>query len=157
MQGPASHANAKTIHLFTIGFAGKSAREFFEKLKEAGVRRLIDIRLNNVSQLAGFTKKKDLEYFLGEIADVEYAHYQDLAPTSDILDGFKKRGEMDWAEYERRFGALLDERQPEKHYRPEEFDRACLLCSEATPENCHRRLVAERLMNKWENVVVHHL
>ena len=73
------------VMLFTIGFAGKTAQEFFDKLQKAGVKRLIDVRLNNVSQLAGFTKKKDLEYFLRVIAGIEYLHYEDLAPTSDIL------------------------------------------------------------------------
>jgi uncharacterized protein (DUF488 family) len=145
------------ITLFTIGFSGKSAEEFFGTLEKAGVKRLIDVRLNNVSQLAGFTKKKDLEYFLREIAGIEYLHYTDLAPTPDILDRFKKKGEIDWSEYERLFNLLLAERQPEEHHRPEEFDGACMLCSEPTPENCHRRLVAERLRDKWGNVIVKHL
>jgi uncharacterized protein (DUF488 family) len=145
------------VTLFTIGFAGKTAHDFFEKLQKAGVKRLIDVRLNNVSQLAGFTKKKDLEYFLRAIGNIEYRHYEDLAPTSDILDRFKKKGEMDWAEYERLFNLLLEQRQPEVHHTPEEFDHACMLCSEATAENCHRRLVAERLRQKWGNIVIKHL
>jgi uncharacterized protein (DUF488 family) len=149
--------NGAPIALYTIGFAGKSAEEFFEKLKKAGVRRLIDVRLNNVSQLAGFTKKKDLEYFLRAIVGIEYAHYEDLAPTPDILDRYKKKGEMQWDEYERLFNLLLQERQPERHHRREEFDHACMLCSEPTPEHCHRRLVAEHLSRKWEKVVVEHL
>jgi len=145
------------IRLFTIGFAGKSAQTFFETLQNAGVKRLIDVRLNNVSQLAGFTKKKDLEYFLRVIANIEYLHYEDLAPTADILDRFKKKGEMDWPEYERLFNSLLEERRPEERHKPAEFDEACLLCSEPTAENCHRRLVAERLRDKWEEVVITHL
>jgi len=148
---------SRTIRLFTIGFAGKSAQTFFETLQNAGVKRLIDVRLNNVSQLAGFTKKKDLEYFLRVIANIEYLHYQDLAPTADILDRFKKKGEMDWAQYERLFNALLEERRPEELHKPAEFDEACLLCSEPTAENCHRRLVAQRLRDKWEDVVITHL
>jgi uncharacterized protein (DUF488 family) len=146
-----------TIRLFTIGFAGKSAQTFFETLQNAGVKRLIDVRLNNVSQLAGFTKKKDLEYFLRTIANIEYLHYEDLAPTADILDRFKKKGEMDWPEYERLFNLLLDERQPEGRHKPAEFDEACLLCSEATAENCHRRLIAEHLRRKWGDVLIKHL
>jgi uncharacterized protein (DUF488 family) len=146
-----------TIRVLTIGFAGKSAQTFFETLQNAGVKRLIDVRLNNVSQLAGFTKKKDLEYFLRVIADIEYLHYEDLAPTANILDRFKKKGEMDWAEYERLFNLLLEERQPEQRHKPGEFDDACLLCSEATAEHCHRRLVAEHLRRKWENVLIKHL
>ena len=149
--------NAKPITLYTIGFAGKTAQDFFEKLEKAGVKRLIDVRLNNVTQLAGFTKKKDLEYFLRTIAGIDYAHYEDLAPTADILDRFKKKGEMDWAEYERLFNLLLDQRKPEASHRPEEFDYACMLCSEATAEHCHRRLVAERLERSWRNLNVVHL
>jgi uncharacterized protein (DUF488 family) len=148
---------SEPITLFTIGFAGKTAQEFFQLLQNAGVKRLIDVRLNNVSQLAGFTKKKDLEYFLRAIAGIEYLHYADLAPTPDILDRFKKKGEMDWAEYERLFNLLLQERKPEEHHRPEEFDQACMLCSEPTAENCHRRLVAEHLSRKWGGVVIKHL
>jgi uncharacterized protein (DUF488 family) len=150
-------AKAPPITIFTIGFAGKSAREFFEKLQNAGVKRLIDVRLNNVSQLAGFTKKKDLEYFLRVIAQIQYLHYEDLAPTPDILDRFKKRGEMDWAEYERLFNALLVQRRPERNHRREEFNMACLLCSETTAEMCHRRLVAEYLSHAWGNLKVVHL
>lgn len=145
------------IKLFTIGFAAKNAEQFFGKLEGAGVKRLIDVRLNNVSQLAGFTKKKDLEYFLRVIGGIEYRHYSDLAPTSDILDRFKKKGEMDWSEYERLFNLLLQERKPEQHHTPDEFDYACMLCSEATAENCHRRLVAEHLKRAWGNVEIVHL
>ena len=150
-------ANGSTITLFTIGFAGKTAEQFFEKLQTAGVKHLIDVRLNNVSQLAGFTKKKDLEYFLRTIAKIGYLHYEDLAPTADILDRFKKKQEMDWAEYQRLFNHLLEQRRPEEHHRPKEFDEACLLCSEPTAENCHRRLVAEHLHRKWGDVLIRHL
>jgi uncharacterized protein (DUF488 family) len=143
--------------VFTIGFAGKTAEQFFEKLQTAGVKRLIDVRLNNVSQLAGFTKKRDLEYFLRAIAKIEYFHYEDLAPTADILDRFKKKQEMDWEEYQRLFNLLLEQRRPEEHHRPKEFDEACLLCSELTAENCHRRLVAEHLRRKWGDVLIKHL
>ena len=152
-----SDSHPRSIELFTIGFAGKSAEEFFGKLQKAGVKRLIDVRLNNVSQLAGFTKKKDLEYFLRAIAKIEYVHCDDLAPTSDILDRFKKKGEMDWAEYERQFNELLRERRPENRHKPEELDRACLLCSEPTAEHCHRRLVAEWLEKAWGGVKIVHL
>ncbi|MCC5829188.1 MAG: DUF488 domain-containing protein [Phycisphaeraceae bacterium] len=152
-----SITEAKPITIFTIGFTGKTAREFFEKLQKADVKRLIDVRLNNVSQLAGFSKKKDLEYFLRVIADIDYAHFDDLAPTKDILDSFKKQKQMDWADYERRFNALMEQRAPETHHMPEEFEHACLLCSEATPEHCHRRLVAEHLRRRWVNVEIKHL
>ena len=157
MNESTTDASPKSITIFTIGFAKKTAQEFFEKLQEARVKRLIDVRLNNSSQLAGFTKKKDLAYFLRVIADIDYVHFEHLAPTKDILDSFKKMKEMGWADYERRFGALMEQREPETRHEPEEFDQACLLCSEATPEHCHRRLVAEHLRRRWGNVQIKHL
>ncbi|HVA46928.1 MAG TPA: DUF488 domain-containing protein [Pirellulales bacterium] len=144
------------ITLFTIGFTGKSAREFFERLERSGVRRLVDTRLNNVSQLAGFTKKRDLEYFLRAIADIDYTHDPGLAPTKDLLDDYKKK-RIDWDEYARRFDELLRSRRPAERLTLDELDGACLLCSEPTPENCHRRLVAEYLKEEWTHVTIEHL
>jgi len=146
----------RCITLFTIGFAGKSAEEFFETLRNAGVKRLVDIRLTNVSQLMGFTKKRDLEYFLRAIAGIEYIHNQDLAPTKELLDAYNKK-QIDWTEYELRFGQLLQSREPAKHLLAQDLDRACLLCSEPTPDRCHRRLVAEHLKHQWGDVTVEHL
>jgi uncharacterized protein (DUF488 family) len=152
-----SGQNNKTkVKIFTIGFAGKSACEFFTKLRDAGIRRVIDVRLNNVSQLAGFTKRRDIEYFLKEIGKIEYIHRPEFAPTENILDAYKKK-EIDWSEYESRFCQLMTERQLENLATCEEIDNACLLCSEAKPEKCHRRLVAEYLQNHWGDVVIHHL
>jgi uncharacterized protein (DUF488 family) len=148
---------SEPITLFTMGFAGKSAEEFFGKLQTAGVQRLIDVRLYNVSQLAGFTKKKDLEYFLRAIAGIEYRHYLDLSPSPELFDAFKKKGEIDRPEYERRFKLLMRQRRPEKHHQPQEFDRACLLCTEPAPQDCHRHLVAEHLRRKWGGVSIVHL
>ncbi|NBD18510.1 MAG: DUF488 family protein [Cyanobacteria bacterium] len=144
------------VKLFTIGFTKKSAQKFFETLKESGVKRVIDTRLNNVSQLAGFTKKKDLEYFLKTINNVDYVHILDLAPTKDILDEYKKQ-KVDWSVYEQKFLKLIAERQIEKKLSPDLTDGACLLCSEAKPHYCHRRLVAEYLSDKWGNVSICHL
>ncbi|MGD0059844.1 MAG: DUF488 domain-containing protein [Verrucomicrobiia bacterium] len=144
------------IELFTIGFTKKSAREFFTKLKEAGVRRLIDIRLNNTSQLAGFAKKEDLPYFLKEIGGIEYVHLPILAPTQDILDAYKKQ-KGDWQTYETQFLRLMADRQVENTVPKELLDRACLLCSEEEPHHCHRRLVAEYLAAKWGDVRITHL
>jgi len=144
------------VPLFTIGFTGKSAEGFFAKLKEAGVRVLIDTRLNNVSQLAGFTKRRDIEYFLKEIGGIEYIHDIELAPTSEILDAYKKK-RMNWSEYEKKFNELLERRTPGNRKPLSDFDRACLLCSEPTPEHCHRRLVAEHLKRIWPQIEVHHL
>jgi uncharacterized protein (DUF488 family) len=142
--------------LFTIGFTQKTARKFFETLVNAGVKRIIDIRLNNVSQLAGFAKKNDLEYFLQKIANIEYIHILDLAPTQDILDDYKKK-KGDWTVYEQKFLHLLSSRQIEKKIPPKMLEGGCLLCSEAKPHYCHRRLVAEYLNEKWGNIKICHL
>jgi uncharacterized protein (DUF488 family) len=144
------------INLFTIGFTQKNAQKFFEILSKAGVKRVIDTRLNNVSQLAGFTKKADLEYFLRIIDNVDYIHLLDLAPTQDILDEYKKN-KGDWAVYEQKFLKLIANRQIEKKVSLELIDGACLLCSEAKPHHCHRRLVAEYLNGKMGNINIHHL
>jgi len=144
------------IVIFTIGFAKKSAREFFTALKEAGVSTLIDIRLNNVSQLAGFTKKEDLRYFLEEIVRIAYIHKPELSPTKEILDAYKKKL-IDWTNYQNRFRQLLIERNVENLLTPQLVHNACLLCSEPKPDKCHRRLVAEYLLEHWGNVQIKHL
>jgi uncharacterized protein (DUF488 family) len=144
------------IQLFTIGFTGKSAEQFFERLQKAGVRLLIDTRLNNVSQLAGFAKRRDLEYFLKVIGGIAYVHDTELAPTDDILDAYKKK-RMKWDEYEQRFNELLERRGLKEHRKPADFDRACLLCSEPTAEHCHRRLVGEYFQRAWPQLEVQHL
>ncbi len=144
------------VKVFTIGFTKKSAETFFTLLKHAGVRRLIDTRLNNVSQLAGFAKRDDLAYFLRAICGIEYLHERLLAPTQEMLDEFKKR-KGDWSVYERQFRALLIERRIEDALLPELLNDSCLLCSEETPEHCHRRLVVEYLAEKWPDVTVEHL
>ena len=146
----------KPIKIFTIGFTQKSAPAFFELLKDSGVKKLIDTRLNNVSQLAGFTKKDDLAYFLKEIVAIDYNHRIELSPTKEILKGYKNK-QITWEDYERQFNKLLQERQIEKTLSPSELNGACLLCSEPTHHNCHRRLVAEYLQKKWGNVTVEHL
>jgi uncharacterized protein (DUF488 family) len=144
------------IELFTIGFTQKTAREFFTNLKDAGVRRVVDVRLNNNSQLAGFSKKEDLAYFLKEIGGIEYVHLPELAPTQDILDAYKKcKG--DWGIYEKQFMNLMAGRQIEKTIRPDLLDHGCLLCSEHLPHQCHRRLVAEYLSAKWGSIKTKHL
>jgi uncharacterized protein (DUF488 family) len=144
------------IDVFTIGFTQKKAQQFFELLLKSGVRRVIDTRLNNASQLAGFSKRDDLAYFLKTIGDIEYIHMPELAPTKDILDAYKKQ-KGDWQTYETKFIDLINKRQIEKVLSPDLVDGGCLLCSEAKPHHCHRRLVAEYLNNKWGNVDIHHL
>jgi len=151
-----SRGYAEKIRIFTIGFTRKSAEEFFTLLIRAGVKRVIDIRLNNTSQLAGFTKKDDLRYFLDAIAGIDYLHRPDLAPTQKIMDDFKK-GKRSWEDYERDFLTLLAARKAEENVEPELLQDACLLCSEVKPLHCHRRLVAEYLRSKWGNVEIVHL
>lgn len=142
--------------LFTIGFTRKSAERFFTLLKEAQVRRVIDVRLNNRSQLAGFSKVTDLEYFLRAIGGIEYRHLTELAPTQELLDTYKKK-KGSWSEYEGGFLELLRRRGVDRSLDRSVFDMACLLCSEHEPRHCHRRLVAEYLKDKWGGVEVRHL
>jgi uncharacterized protein (DUF488 family) len=146
----------QSINLFTIGFTKKSAQQFFETLVNSGVKRVIDTRLNNISQLAGFAKRKDLEYFLQKIGNIEYVHILDMAPTKDILDEYKKN-KGDWEIYEQKFLRLIGDRQIEKQVSSDFLDGGCLLCSEAKPHHCHRRLVAEYLTDKLSNIRIHHL
>ena len=146
----------KQAKLFTIGFTKKTAETFFTKLRTAGVKRLIDVRLNNVSQLAGFAKRDDLAYFLKEICHCDYRHEPRLAPTKEILDGYKKK-EMDWGTYERRFLELLERRHAQQLVTPDELRESCLLCSEPKPANCHRRLVAEFLAEHFDALEIYHL
>lgn len=147
---------ARTLRIFTIGFTQKSAEQFFSQLKDAGVRRLLDIRLNNTSQLAGFSKKEDLAYFVRKILGIDYVHLPALAPTQDILDAFKK-SKGTWQDYEASFLALMKSRQVAKNLDRALFADGCLLCSELKPEHCHRRLVAEHLQAKWGNIEIVHL
>lgn len=142
--------------IFTIGFTKRSAESFFEALRRAQVKRLVDVRLNNVSQLAGFTKRDDLRYFVRAICAIEYVHRPDLAPTQEMLDAYKKhKGE--WSTYERQFLELIKNRRIEETVPHELMDGACLLCSEDRPHRCHRRLVAEYLCEKWSDVSIEHL
>ena len=144
------------MKIFTIGFTKKSAESFFTKLQLAGVRRLVDVRLNNVSQLAGFAKRDDLRYFLTAICHIDYIHLPELAPTQGILDEYKKhKGE--WNLYEHQFMDLLTARQIESRVTREVLEGACLLCSEDRPSHCHRRLVAEYLKDKWGDVQIEHI
>ena len=145
------------MEIYSIGFTKKTAAEFFGKLRAAGIRRLMDVRLHNSSQLAGFTKAEDLRFFLRELCGAEYVHEPLLAPTEELLAGIKKRT-LPWEQYERRFLDILAERRVE-----ERLDRGAflvptvLLCSEPTAEHCHRRLVIEYLREKWGDVVPVHL
>ena len=141
----------------TIGFTKTNAHDFFGRLVAAGVKTLYDVRLHNTSQLAGFAKADDLAYFLDKIGNIRYQHQPLLAPTDSMLKAFK-RDKGDWGEYERKFLSLMADRKIEERLNPPLFDHACLLCSEATPHHCHRRLVCEYLNGKWGGALrVRHL
>jgi uncharacterized protein (DUF488 family) len=145
------------IELTTIGFTKSTAENFFTRLKAANVKKLIDVRLHNTSQLAGFAKAGDLAYFLREICDIEYVRQPILAPTDDILKPLK-RDKGPWEIYERAFLRLMEERRIENHLTPDMFSGGCLLCSEDKPHHCHRRLVCEYLNVKWGGALkVRHL
>lgn len=144
------------MRLFTIGFTKSSAEQFFTRLQKAGSKRLVDVRLHNVSQLAGFAKRDDLRYFLKAICAMDYVHRPELAPTDTMLDEYKKL-KGDWSTYERRFLDLMATRRIEDTVPRDALEDACLLCSEDKPHHCHRRLVAEYLRGKWGNVEIVHL
>ena len=143
------------MKLFTIGFTKTSAELFFGRLASARVKKLVDVRLNNVSQLAGFAKKDDLKFFSKAICHIDYEHIPDLAPTQDILDDYKK-SKGSWSSYADKFLDLMASRKIEK-IDQRRLDGGCLLCSEDKPHHCHRRLVAEYLKEKWTDVEIEHL
>lgn len=144
------------IRIFTIGFGETSAEKFFTLIESAGVRRVVDVRLNNTSQLAAYSKKEDLRFFLRRIGKIDYLHLPVLAPTQEMLDAFKKN-KGPWDEYVIAFNALIKSRKIEKAVDPEILHEGCLLCSEKKPAQCHRRLVAEYLQSHWHDVEVQHL
>jgi uncharacterized protein (DUF488 family) len=146
------------MEIYSIGFTQSSAAQFFGTLKQAGIHRLLDVRLNNTSQLAAFAKRDDLAFFLREICGAEYEHEPLLAPTQEMLDSYKK-GKGDWVVYEREFLSLMRQRQIESALSPEPFRAAptALLCSEKTAEHCHRRLVLEYLQQAWGDITITHL
>ena len=136
--------------LYTIGFTQTSAESFFERLTRSSVKRVIDVRLHNTSQLAGFAKSSDLTYFLKRIGNIDYCHLPLLAPEETMLHEYKKKGGP-WSVYEASFMDLMARRNIESHISPSLLEDACLLCSEKTPHKCHRRLVCEYLNEKWGN------
>ena len=145
------------IDLYTIGFTQSSAEHFFGRLRKAKIERLIDVRLNNVSQLAGFTKRDDLAFFTRELAGADYIHELSLAPDEEALKSVRG-GKVSWAEYERTYLALIKKRRVEKTLDRKLFAKRCvLLCSEAKPAQCHRRLAAEYLRDAWGGVAITHL
>ena len=145
------------ITLYTIGFTKKSAEQFFNLLRDNNVKQLVDVRISNSSQLAGFAKGKDLEFFVKEICHIPYRHITDFAPSKELLDHWHKQ-EVTWEEYEKVYIQLLKERNVLQNYGVKSYDGSCFLCSEDTPEQCHRRLLAEYLQkHSKEKVTIVHL
>jgi uncharacterized protein (DUF488 family) len=145
------------MEIYSIGFTQKSAREFFSTLKAHGIERLLDVRLNNTSQLAAFAKQADLAYFVEEICGAAYEHEPLLAPTQEILDAYKKY-KTGWEPYTKAYLALIRSRKVESALSKESFKKkTVLLCSEPTAEHCHRRLALEYLQQHWKGVTIRHL
>jgi uncharacterized protein (DUF488 family) len=145
------------MEIYSIGFTQKNASQFFGTLKAHGIERLLDVRLNNTSQLAGFAKQADLAYFLREICDADYEHEPLLAPTQEMLDAYKKQ-KGSWDVYTESYLALIQSRKVESVLSRESFQKkTVLLCSEATAEHCHRRLALEYLQKEWTGVRIVHL
>lgn len=144
------------MKLYTIGFMKKSARVFFENLLKNNVKRIVDIRLNNTSQLAGYTKREDLRYFSEAIGNIEYIHLEKFAPTKELLNAYKKKL-INWEEYEKRYIGILEKRNVLENIDYSIFNDACLLCSEPTADQCHRRLLAEYLANHNNQIEIIHL
>ena len=145
------------MEIYSIGFTQKSAREFFDTLKAHGIERLLDVRLNNTSQLAAFAKQADLAYFLHEICGAAYEHESLLAPTQEMLDAYKKQKGR-WEIYTDAYLSLIRSRKVESVLSRDSFQKkTVLLCSEPTPEHCHRRLALEYLQQHWDGVTIRHL
>lgn len=144
------------IKLYTIGFTGKPAEKFFDLLRDAKVEKLVDTRINNVSQLAAFAKYPDLEFFAREIGDMTYEHNLDFAPTKELLKKYRDK-KINWQEYEIEYLNLLDNRKIAAKTEIEKLHKTCFLCSEHTPEKCHRRLLAEYLQHVKNDIEIIHL
>ena len=142
--------------LLTIGFTKKTAEQFFESLKKNGVKKLVDIRINNKSQLAGFAKGVDLKYFVKEINSIPYVYITDFAPTKELLSDYQNK-KIDWIGYLKIFRQIIENRQIDKKYNIKDFDNACFLCSEELPDKCHRRLIVEYFKEKNEDIQIVHI
>jgi len=144
------------IHLFTIGFTKKPAETFFKLLKDSGVKQIVDTRINNVSQLSGFAKGSDLQFFAREIGNISYDHNLDFAPTKELLSLYRTK-KLTWNDYETEYLNLLDIRKIAQKINVENLHQNCLLCSEHKPDKCHRRLLAEYLKQVRNDIQITHL
>lgn len=144
------------MKVYTIGFTKKSAKEFFTLLKAHDVRMVIDVRRNNRSQLAGFTKGDDLRFFLKEIGAIDYEWWEFCAPSETLLKSYQN-GEVGWNEYTRTYEAEITKNKVAERIDVGKLHQACFLCSEPTPENCHRRLLAEHLRVRIKDLDIEHI
>ena len=144
------------MKIYTIGFTKKSAKEFFSILKKNNIKTILDVRLNNNSQLFGFAKYPDLPFFLKELCDINYIHDTDFAPTKDLLKDYKSKN-INWETYEHEFNNIIIKRNICEKIKKLDLDRLCLLCSEKEPDFCHRRLIAEYIKEMYEGVEIIHL
>lgn len=142
------------MNIYTIGFTKHTSEEFFEKLKSAGVKRVIDIRINRTSQLAAFAKGSDLPYLLKAIGGIEYESIIELAPTKELLKSYRSK-EITWEEFENKYKKQIEDSNATSKLNKNHFEDACLLCSEVTAEKCHRRILAEKLNQIWGVKIIH--
>ena len=142
------------MKIYTIGFTKHTSEEFFEKLKSVGVKRVIDIRLNKTSQLAAFAKGSDLPYLLKSTGGIEYLSHSELAPTKELLKSYRSK-EITWEEFEKSYKNQIKVSKAILGLKKDDFEDACLLCSENTAEKCHRRLLAEELAKIWDLEIIH--
>lgn len=147
------------MKIFTIGFTKKDAKTFFELLQKNKIDLLLDIRINNVSQLAGFAKGNDLGYFINEILNAKYIHDTRFAPTKELLDSYRDKN-INWLEYEKEFSKIIEDRRivdifQDNYYK--NYERVCLLCSESEADKCHRRLIAEYLKENLSDIEIIHI
>lgn len=144
------------IKLYTIGFTGKPAEKFFNLLRNNGVKKIVDTRINNVSQLSGFAKGSDLKFFAAEIGQMSYEHKVDFAPTKELLLKYRNK-QLTWEHFASEYINLLDMRKISKKTKVDLLHENCFLCSEHTPEKCHRRLLAEYLKQVRNDIQIIHL
>jgi uncharacterized protein (DUF488 family) len=144
--------------IYTMGFTQKTAQQFFELISSKSIKLLLDIRLNNVSQLSGFTKGNDLKYFLSVICGCDYSHCIEFAPTKEILDNYKNKKIL-WNEYEKQYDTLIKSRDSLNGFieKYSKYEKICLLCSEPTAVNCHRRLLADMISNKYPQLEINNI
>jgi len=151
------HTGGNKLNIYTIGFTKKTAKQFFALLKKNGIKKVVDIRLNNKSQLAGFAKGVDLQYFL-KLHGIEYEHNIMLAPTKELRKRYNdKKVKMSFEEYTDEFTKIMQQRSCIIKLQNKDLDKVCYLCSEDTPDKCHRKLVVEEIKGSNKDIQIIHL